>query len=937
MENNILSGQTTPLTNSRRRYEKRTYTPLIIENPSQEGPNNVPWIAQIVRSLMINDSEFVELRRRLTNNSSQQSGAVNEMQKLATAISCQSVLDAASNLAAASPDDLRHISDTLAAIRTERTEMLTEQIRALHDLYVRETTPTTSPHSIDTAALIPRPSSDKHAAKATRTGSRGNRTIAEERIRKSNKSGNQFPAEPRSVNLYIPTSMAISTQPAMISLASRLAFYNGNERIKSALYATSSQLFINAIGSQLAERVPGVLSWSMVNKPDKMRNILDLSNHYATDQSDVVTSVVKAVSNLTRLQLLPKLFNDSLTQRPLQPIGLLHLERLEMTPLGVERGELTYSLPLAPNEKVTLAHREWAVHEEQFSEFIEDYLENFSQQGVAQTDDIAMSTSTQSSHDNSMSMGQPIAPSNGTQITSPVDTTSTMSSSVQDLTSKEESKSQSRTITATASKRTMKDHKISFTVTTVSGMEDFTAHLIENKHEDNSMRIDYFKRIRKWQSDLYRYGVRLTYDTVLPDPSASIRDREVRIQQITEELATEFQFDLLPSQISVNNWEDLANQYGVVLPAPPDQIRQSEVTQVVNFPTPFDQTTTADGSKWTDWDRTSSLKVTIPEGFQITNLNIFAALATWDNDSGLGKWLNTYAGQSTSLVVADSHGYCHLNWNIGNTQVPADGTITVVFRMRNVIDGPLKLTATVVPTESTMEKWRLTCWSIIRDSTVAHSLQHRNYLRERLSALQKDISNDDPIRLRRMEREAIMRSVLEWLFPGFGNASSVLSDLPVPASEDLGEWQQIMEYGEYIKFIQTAIDWDNAIVFLYPYFWDTSWNEQEKLFLNHPDPVHREFLRAGAARVIIAIQPGFEEDVVSLLEQGQMGRLIPQSRFDRVINDVHDANAAYAQTTHGSDSEDPREPGGDPIGKWTDYTPTSALDIEVTVQSVINQ
>jgi hypothetical protein len=61
-----------------------------------------------------------------------------------------------------------------------------------------------------------------------------------------------------------------------------------------------------------------------------------------------------------------------------------------MTPLGVERGELAYSLPLAPDEKVTLAHREWSVREEQFSEFIEDVQENFSQQGVAQTDDIAM-------------------------------------------------------------------------------------------------------------------------------------------------------------------------------------------------------------------------------------------------------------------------------------------------------------------------------------------------------------------------------------------------------------------------------------------------------------------------------------------------------------------------------------------------------------------
>jgi len=101
-----------------------------------------------------------------------------------------------------------------------------------------------------------------------------------------------------------------------------------------------------------------------------------------------------------------------------------------------------------------------------------------------------------------------------------------------------------------------------------------------------------------------------------------------------------------------------------------------------------------------------------------------------------------------------------------------------------------------------------------------------------------------------------------------------------------------------------------------------------------PDAIHREFLRAGAARVIIAIQPGFEDDVVSLLDQGQLGNLPDTSRFAKVVKDVQDANAAYAQTTQrGGPTEDPKQPGV-LIGSWTDYTPTSALDVQVTLQSV---
>jgi hypothetical protein len=122
------------------------------------------------------------------------------------------------------------------------------------------------------------------------------------------------------------------------------------------------------------------------------------------------------------------------------------------------------------------------------------------------------------------------------------------------------------------------------------------------------------------------------------------------------------------------------------------------------------------------------------------------------------------------------------------------------------------------------------------------------------------------------------------------------------------------------------------MVFLYPYFWDTPAHEEEKVFLNHPDPVHREFLRAGAARVVLAIQPGYEDQVVSLLDQGQLGNLPDKSRFAKMIKDVQDANAAYLKGTTGTTGttgDNPTQPGV-LIGSWTDQTPTGAIDLDVT-------
>lgn len=73
-----------------------------------------------------------------------------------------------------------------------------------------------------------------------------------------------------------------------------------------------------------------------------------------------------------------------------------------------------------------------------------------------------------------------------------------------------------------------------------------------------------------------------------------------------------------------------------------------------------------------------------------------------------------------------------------------------------------------------------------------------------------------------------------------------------------------------------------------------------------------------------------EKQVVSLLNQGQLGNLPKQNRFRTALDYVKAINAQYAKTAiGGAPSEDPKEPGV-LIGSWTDYTPSSALDIQTT-------
>jgi hypothetical protein len=906
------------LANSKRRHEKRTYTPLILKDPGAGNNSDAVGLTSVVRSLMLTADEQAQLRQRMPGSGPL--AALDAIGKLSNATSAFSVLSAASDLTKVSSKDVQSVTQELVAIRSGVADTLIAALRQLDQSYVTSS----APGHPSSATAAPGSSSGVAAAAPVTASGPGATPKSLNATEAVTLAVDGAPVEPRSVPIHVPQSALIAPQiVAMNSATATLAAR------RTGAPDTIAQL---AIGPILAARAPAALQWASTNQPEQLQPILELAQQYVPGVMDTVPLVMTGLSAIVRRRLVSTLFAEWLTQRTLQPCGLLFLERLEMTPGDVERGELSYSLPLAPSEKVTLAHREWSVREEQFSEFIEDSLENFSEQGVAQTDDIAMSTSTESSHNNALSMSQPVASAPGVHVTSAADATS--SSGVDDTQSKDESKSQSRTVTALASTRTMKDHKVSFTVTTVSGIEDFTSHLIENKHDDKSMRIDYFKRVRKWQSDLYRYGVRLTYDVVLPDPGVRLRAREIELQTIADSLATEFSLALTASQVSIFNWESLADQYGVSLPPPPDQVRHVEAAQTVMFSTPDDVVTGSDGVKYTSHHRVLTLNVATPANYQLDNLNVYTSVQAWPGVPGYPGWISAYAGQSVQVANADSGGYCTIDWNLNSSQVPGDGQNTVFFRMQVAQSGLIKLTGTFVPTESYMEAWRTSCWTIIRDAASARWAQHRTYLRDRQTALQKQIAADDPVRLRRLEREAIMFSVLDWLFPGFEDASSVLASLPSPGSLDPGTWQQVMQYGEYIKFIQTAIDWDNVMVFLYPYFWDTAVHASEKLFLDHPDAIHREFLRAGAARVILAIQPGFEGDVVSLLDLGQLGNLPNGNRFQQAISYVTAANKAFQQTTTaGGPSENPKEPGI-LIGTWTDYTPSSALDIQTTLMPV---
>jgi len=549
------------------------------------------------------------------------------------------------------------------------------------------------------------------------------------------------------------------------------------------------------------------------------------------------------------------------TRMTIEPVGNLHLERIEMYPSGVERGELVHSVPLSPSETVNISHKEWSVRQQEFEDIVQDYFEGYSEEGVSEKNDLAMSNESQSKHATALNIGASLSASYSSVTLS---TSFGYNSTTDDQQSRKDSRNHSMTITKKASARTKKDHKVTFKVVSVAGSEDQSVRVITNPSTTDAMRIDYFQMARKWKADLLRYGLRMTYDIVIPDPGSALVTKVKQVRDLDALINQPFSFSLPLTAITYNslaadphfisNYDQLAADYNASVPAPPEAIKYQNVHK---------ETTEVQHYDYVNFD---SLEFEIDDKYFIHSI----------------QW-----GRQWQTDENETRDYIKLvNLQI-NDLVGKSGKLALDFDFQYVYNFVYNIEFTLRPKVQVLLDWRLQVWNQLRlaaEENFNKSLQDYKDQRAQLIA---EINNYDALTLRRMEQEEIMKGVLRWIFgPSFYLVPFNIQSLFGPDSNDpevqdvldpnqlsTTQWNDVLEHGEFIKYIHNAIEWENVLYFSYPYFWDDNKLWDFKKFLYHPDQTHKVFLRAGAARVVLTIRPGFEDSFTQLIENGAFGSL----------------------------------------------------------------
>jgi hypothetical protein len=350
--------------------------------------------------------------------------------------------------------------------------------------------------------------------------------------------------------------------------------------------------------------------------------------------------------------------------------------------------------------------------------------------------------------------------------------------------------------------------------------------------------------------ELRHYGTRMMVEFHIPEPALSLLERDA-VSNVQKKLPP---FDVSPTRIHPWNYMCLAQRYGALDVEPPPTLL------------------TEAGWGWTsklnekaDHDAEDHFTdtINIPAGYRPT-----WARVAWSGLKGSASDFNF-----TFSVAGRSEGIEHKIYTYDGVVLRLKGDsdwpqgVPVSGRVHGAWDGAMYVQVTVncVRTDEALDAWRLRTWQALRagyealERKAAQDAQQQEMQRNLLGPL---IAEGPAAENRRIERGELQKWAIK---------SMRLVPQNFNAIEQVGEFQEINPvYADaqapIVRFYEDSFEWENMVYFFYHYHWARRASWRMRMAAEAVDPLHKAFLEAGAARVIVPVKPGFEDKVAWFLD-----------------------------------------------------------------------
>lgn len=398
--------------------------------------------------------------------------------------------------------------------------------------------------------------------------------------------------------------------------------------------------------------------------------------------------------------------------------------------------------------------------------------------------------------------------------------------------------------------------KITQTVRRLQSTTYVQTFLEDNVHEWNNVAgtghvVGMYQWLDKiYEARVYNYGKRLLFDTTVSEPAAFLYYSMVQQPPPGSDLIKPVEFTLSPDDLNEGNYGYYVQQYDAAgVQAPPAPF----VTVTKPFEGADDRTDRG--------ELTKSADLPVPDGYVAIAASVCVTYTYWDQGAA-----RVAVGVGGSYHVWSHAGGGPGFWNTPmNNETGSVAFILLTFRIA-VLAASVEVHC--ARTVRALETWKLATHEAIKQG---YNKQLRDYhdalaAAKNEAAAQAHGSNPDAnAQAIRDEMKRLMITLFtDQQFDSFGSV------IPGPFGYPQMDIPVAEAQGAYARFFEEAFEWEQMMYLFYTYYWARKSLWSKRVLFTDNDPQFQAFLKAGAARVVVSVRPGFELAVAHFMETGQI-------------------------------------------------------------------
>jgi hypothetical protein len=374
-----------------------------------------------------------------------------------------------------------------------------------------------------------------------------------------------------------------------------------------------------------------------------------------------------------------------------------------------------------------------------------------------------------------------------------------------------------------------------------------------NRHDLNNVDgDDHIAGIYQWvektcQAQVFNYGERSLYDFMVPVPASFFVSALGSAPSAPDELKVVEEFTVQPPEIKPTDYQRHIHTYGVSGVNPPPE-------EFVTVAKSFGER----AKKKDNGPHIEAMELPIPPGYEA--MQVTALIWKWH-----------HAGKNWELVVQTGHARMVFQPDkpisfTANLQGQT-GTVPLTIQARFLYGFVVGVEIKCRRTKHALQKWQNDTHAAIYEAYRKEQREYEEKLAGQQIEMGVEISGRHPQANRALERDELKRSCITLLTAQhFDLFDAIETGSHGHPQINLTEAQA---EGPYIRFFEQAFEWENIAYVFYPYFWGRKEHWTDRLSYEDADPLFEAFLKAGAARVMVPVRPGFEDAIDHFMSTGK--------------------------------------------------------------------